>query len=215
MQNLFILIIWELKILNKANNFIKSYLSLFLLYILSVALTCNQDDMINSGLVFAIIYAPVSLIGFCDQIFRQDVEEGYLELLLNSFVSSEIILAKYCSLFLTVCACCCCCLPIIALAFNISPNLIIILFCILLLIFALACGMIILVSSIQAYFRHKTNLLQILIMFMIIPSIIIAGVILHSHAYYLFLVLLGIDMILIPIILFLSSFLIKNVYSFE
>ncbi len=71
-----------------------------------------------------------------------------------------------------------------------------------------------LIAAIQGYFRSNTNFLAVLIMPLIIPNVVLAGIILQNSAMEsLLLVMLGINMVIIPVAIFLSSYLIKNIYN--
>jgi heme exporter protein B len=106
-------------------------------------------------------------------------------------------------------------IPISYLLFNIDVfqlNLVIITG---LSLMATSCGVIILISSIQCYFRSNTHLLSTLLLPLIIPSIILSGIIIQSenNSYSLFLIMTGVNCIIIPISIYLSSYLIENIYN--
>jgi heme exporter protein B len=84
-----------------------------------------------------------------------------------------------------------------------------------LLLMATSCGVVILISSIQCYFRSNTNFLSTLLLPLIIPSIILSGIIIQSdnNNSSLLLILIGVNCIIVPISIYLSSYLIENIYN--
>lgn len=214
MTNLIRLIIWEFTVQNKVNNLAKYLFGFFLFGTLSVVLINNQVDIRKFGIIFSVIYLPLSLIGFSNFIFKQDLDDGSLDLLFTTFSPIEIVLAK----FLSVCVCITLSsifnFPIIFFAFDVSLLMLINLGISIFLLLILSTALLILIGAIQSYFRSNTNFLSILIMPLLIPSIVITGLLLQETGNpHLILILVGIDLILVPLSIFLSSYLLKNIYN--
>lgn len=214
MHKIFKLTLHEFIIQNKINNLSK-FLFLFLLFCtLSLTLINNQEDIKKFGTIFTIIYLPLSLIGFSSFVFKQDLDDGSLEVLLTTFNTSEIIVTKFLSLIASALIGTILNLPIIFLFFNLDSTTIIAILLILLILLPLTCSLLLLTGAIQSYFRSNTNFLSLLTMPMLIPNIIMAGVSINEHGnLYLLPIMIGIDLIIIPCALVLSTYLIKNIYN--
>ncbi|XVN43442.1 MAG: heme exporter protein CcmB [Candidatus Rickettsia vulgarisii] len=214
MTKLLQLIKWEYLVQNRINNLTKYLFIFFLFCIISTALINNQKNIQKFSIIFSVIFLPIALISFSQIIFKNDIEDGNLELLLSSFSENEIIISKFLTIFLIAISSVILNIPIIYILFDIKAELIFLIIISLTLLLILSSALLILIGSIQSYFRSNTNLLSILIMPILIPSIIFTGLIIQNpeNIKYIF-VMIGINIILLPIILYLSSYLIKNIYN--
>ncbi|MCC8371815.1 MAG: heme exporter protein CcmB [Rickettsia endosymbiont of Pseudomimeciton antennatum] len=214
MHKLIQLIKWEYLIQNRINNISKYLFIFFLFCVFSTALINDQTDIKKFGIIFSVIVLPIALIGFSSLIFQQDVEDGSLELLLSSFNESEIIAAKLITLIFSTFTSSLLNMPIIYIIFDLDILTISYLFITLTLLLILSSSLLVLIGAVQSYFRSNTNLLAILIMPLLIPSIILSGLVLQNFDNInLIFVMMGINMFLLPIIFYLSSYLIKNIYN--
>lgn len=214
MNKLIQLIKLEYLIQNRINNLTKYLIVFFLFCIISTALINNQENIQKFGVIFSVIFLPIGLISFAQIIFKNDIEDGNLELLLASFSENEIIISKFLTIFFIAISSAILNTPIIYVLFAVNTKTIFLIVATLILLLILSSALLILIGSIQGYFRSNTNLLSILIMPILIPSIIFTGLILLNpeNIKYIF-VMIGINIILLPIILYLSSYLIKNIYN--
>jgi heme exporter protein B len=205
----------EFLLQNKICNLTKYFFIFFVFCSGSITIVSSHDKIANLGIIFAVISIPLSLIGIAANFLRTELEDGTLEILLTSFKPIQIILAKYLGLFICGSVAFVLNIPISCFLFNIEAfqlNLVIITG---LLLMATSCGVVILISSIQCYFRSNTNFLSTLLLPLIIPSIILSGIIIQSDNsnFSLLLVLIGVNCIIIPISIYLSSYLIENIYN--
>lgn len=214
MNKLLQLIKWEYLIQNRINNLTKYLFIFFLFCTISTSLINNQEDIKKFGIIFSVIFLPIALISFSQIIFRHDIEDGSLELLLSSFSENEIIISKFLTIFLIAISSVMLNMPIIYILFDVTISMIFLITITITLLLILSSSLLILIGSIQSYFRSNTNLLSILIMPLLIPSITFTGLIIQNpeNIKYIF-VMIGINIILLPIILHLSSYLIKNIYN--
>lgn len=214
MQKLINLILWELKIQHKVNNLTK-YLFIFCLFsALSTAMLNKHEDINKFGALFSIIYIPLSFTAFANILFKQDIEDGSLESLLSNFSASQIVIAKMISVFLCAFIGCVMNLPIIYIIFDLTLDFVINLAILLTLLLLLTSSLIVLIGAIQGYFRSNTNFISVLIMPLIIPAITISGLALQDAThYYLTFIMIGINLILLPCSILLSSYLIQNIYN--
>jgi len=205
----------EFLLQNKICNLTKYFFIFFVFCSGSITIVSSHDKIANLGIIFAVISIPLSLIGIAANFLRTELEDGTLEILLTSFKPIQIILAKYLGLFICGSVAFVLNIPISCFLFNIEAfqlNLVIITG---LLLMATSCGVVILISSIQCYFRSNTNFLSTLLLPLIIPSIILSGIIIQSdnNNSSLLLILIGVNCIIIPISIYLSSYLIENIYN--
>jgi len=73
----------------------------------------------------------------------------------------------------------------------------------------------VLIGCVDSYFRSNTEIISAIIFPLILPGIIISGLMIHDRSQddlYLT-ILLGIDLIMIPITLLLSAHLLKNIHN--
>lgn len=205
----------EVLLQNKICNLTKYFFIFFVFCSGSITIVSSHDKIANLGIIFAVISIPLSLIGIAANFLRTELEDGTLEILLTSFKPIQIILAKYLGLFICGSVAFVLNIPISCFLFNIEAfqlNLVIITG---LLLMATSCGIVILISSIQCYFRSNTNFLSTLLLPLIIPSIILSGIIIQSdnNNSSLLLILIGVNCIIVPISIYLSSYLIENIYN--
>ncbi|MCC8416206.1 MAG: heme exporter protein CcmB [Rickettsia endosymbiont of Gnoriste bilineata] len=214
MHKLIQLIKWEYLIQNRINNLSKYLFIFFLFCIFSIALINDQTDIKKFGIIFSIIVLPIALIGFSSLIFQQDVEDGSLELLLSSFNESEIIAAKLITIIFSSLTSALLNMPIIYIIFDLDMLIVSYLLINLTLLLILSSSLLVLIGAVQSYLKSNTNLLAILIMPLLIPNIILSGLVLQNFDNInLIFVMIGINMLLVPIIFYLSSYLIKNIYN--
>jgi len=205
----------EFLLQNKICNLTKYFFIFFVFCSGSITIVSSHDKIANLGIIFAVISIPLSLIGIAANFLRTELEDGTLEILLTSFKPIQIILAKYLGLFICGSVAFVLNIPISCFLFNIEVfqlNLVIITG---LLLMVTSCGIVILISSIQCYFRSNTNFLSTLLLPLIIPSIILSGIIIQSdnNNSSLLLILIGVNCIIVPISIYLSSYLIENIYN--
>ncbi len=214
MNKLIQLMKWEYLVQTRINNLGKYLFIFFLFCTFSTSLINNQADIKKFGVVFSIIFLPIALLSFSHIIFRQDLEDGNLELLLTSFTETEIIISKFLTIFLISLSSALLNIPIIYLFFDIAIATLIHILLILILLLILTTALLILMGAIQSYFGSNSNLLSMLIMPLLIPNIILCGIIIQNPEHIkLIFSMMGINIILLPIILNLSSYLIRNIYN--
>ena len=205
----------EFSLQNKIYNLAKYFFIFFVFCSGSITIISTHDKIASFGIIFSVISIPLSLIGITTNFLRPEIEDGSLEILLTSFNSIQIILAKYLSLFLCGSIGFIANLPLSYLLFNIDASQLSLIAISGLLLMSTSCGVVILISSIQCYFRSNTNFLSTLLMPLIIPSIILSGMIIESdnNNHSITFILIGVNCIIIPISIYLSSYLIENIYN--
>lgn len=206
----------EFLLQNKIQNLTKYFFIFFVFCSGSITIVNAHDKIANFGIVFSVIAIPLSLISISTNFLRSEIEDGSLELLLVSFNPIQIALAKYLNLFICGSIAFIANAPISYLLFNMDTTHLSLLLISGLLLMSTSCGIIIMISSVQCYFRSNTNFLSSLLMPLIIPSIILSGMIIESNNTNncsIIFILIGVNCIIIPTSIYLSSYLIENIYN--
>jgi heme exporter protein B len=205
----------EFLIQNKINNLTKYFFIFFVFCSGSITIISSHDKIAYFGLIFSLISIPLSLIGISTNFLRSEIEDGSLELLITSFNPIQITLSKYINLFICGSIAFIANLPISYFLFHMNTTHLSLLFISGILLMSTSCGVIVLISSVQCYFRSNTNFLSSLLMPLIIPSIILSGMIIENNnsTHSIILILLGVNCIVVPISIYLSSYLIENIYN--
>lgn len=204
----------EFMVQNKIYNISKYSFVFFIFCCLSITLINTYEKIQSFGIIFSVISIPLVFISLSSHLIKPDIEDGALEVLLTTCLPIKIIFAKY----IALCSCCilsfCCTIPIIYIVYNIEINILFIMISASLILLFLSAALIILIAAIQGYFRTNTNFLSILIMPLLVPNIVLSGVLIqNSTDLYLLYLMIGIDLVVIPPALYLSSYLVENIYN--
>jgi heme exporter protein B len=191
----------ELLVQNKVYNLTKYYILFFGFCIFSIALINSHDDVQKFGVIFSLVCIP-------------DIEDGSLECLLTISSAQKIVLSKFLIMSIVTFFCFTLFTPLLVLFFSLQLQQTVLLLLIALLLMVLSSALIVLIASIQGYFRSNTNFFAILIMPLILPNIILSGILIQNQrGAYLLAIMLGINLVIIPPALYLSSYLIDNIYN--
>ncbi|RTK93239.1 MAG: hypothetical protein EKK61_01535 [Rickettsiales bacterium] len=208
------LIYHEFLVQNKVYNLTK-YTILFFSFCLISTLVVNSPEYFQKfGIILSVIYIPLAFLGLSANIIKADLDDGNLECLLACTTAFKIILAKFLVLSLNTSASFAIILPFLKIFFNLDFYCSIILYCLSTLLLFISSALIILIAAIQSYFKSNTNFFTLLIMPLFIPSIILAGICIQDmQNLYLLFIMFGINLVLIPPSLYLSGYLINNIYN--
>ena len=208
------LILQELTIQNKIYNITKYTLIFFIFCCISITLINSYENIQIFGIIFSVIIIPLAFISLSGHLMKPDIEDGTFEVLLISLSPIKIVLAKYIAL------CICCCLsfvlttPFIYIVYNMQVLTFVLVLASAFMLLFLSAALAILIAAIQGYFRSNTNFLGLLIMPLIIPSIILSGILIqNTEDIHLLFIMIGINLVIIPPALYLSGYLIKNIYN--
>ncbi len=208
------LLLQELKIQRKVNNLVKYSILFFLFSIVCLALISSSDEVQKYGVLFSLLCIPLSALSISNNLFKNDIDDGTLEVQLTTAPSWKIVYAKYGALATIQILSFAIISPFLALIFNLSLLHIGFLFITASILITSTFALVTLISSIQAYFRSNTSFLAVLIMPIILPNIILSGMFVQSFEhYYILFIMTGISIIIIPASLFLSAYLIDNIYN--
>jgi heme exporter protein B len=213
MRKIVTLIKNEFVIQNKTNNLGIYLFGFFLFCTFSVSMINNHNDIQKYGMIFSIIAIPLGLLAFANVVFKNDLDDGHLEFLLINFDAHKIVIAKIICIFtISICSAIAN-IPFIWIIFSIEWKTLLYLSVALILLIASATSTMVLIGAVQSYFRENTNFLSVFVMPLIIPNIILSGLILKELDLHLIYIMLGINLVLLPISISLSGYLIKNIYN--
>ncbi len=208
------LLLQELKIQQKVNNLVKYSILFFLFSIVCLALISSSDEIQKYGMLFSLLCIPLSALSISNNLFKNDIDDGTIEVQLTTVPSWKIVCAKYGALALIQILSFAIISPFLALIFNINLLQTVFLFVTASILIKSNSALVTLISSIQAYFRSNTSFLAVLIMPVILPNIILSGMFVQSFEhYYILFIMIGISLIIIPASLFLAAYLIDNIYN--
>lgn len=211
MKNLFY---HEYLVQNKVHNLTKYNVLFFIFCIIGTSVINSAEDFEKLGKVFSVVYIPLSFLALGANIFKYDIDDGSFELTAAASSSMQIILSKYSVLSLNSCVSFILISPLLKIFFNLSLHDLFFLLCPAILLILLSSALIILIASIQSYFKSNTDFLSVLIMPLLIPNIIMAGIFMQGmEEFFLLYIMIGINLIIIPPSLYLSGYLIENIYN--
>lgn len=206
---------YELMICHRSYHIIRhvAYVMLFSNIIFSLIISSEDisDQMKMLLIIFGAVMATITLPSY---LIKNEIQDGSLENLFVKFRPSIILLAKYCGIVMSVGIGIGITLPVIIVFYSLTFHKICYMTVVMILLIIQLLSIVLLGNIIHAYFRHNTNIILSIIMPIIIPSIIFATLALNSLKIDFILIILGIDMILIPIILMFSNYLLSHIYEF-
>jgi heme exporter protein B len=204
----------ELLVQNKVYNLTKYSVLFFGFCIFSIALINSHEDIQKFGVIFSLVCIPLFFLGLANNLIKPDIEDGSLEYLLTISSAQKIVLSKFLIMSIVTFFCFTLITPLLGVFFSLQLKQVGILLLTALLLILLGSALIVLISSIQGYFRSNTNFFAILIMPLILPNIILSGILIQNlQEAYLLTVMVGINLVIIPPALYLSSYLIDNIYN--
>ncbi|MBA2628716.1 MAG: heme exporter protein CcmB [Rickettsiaceae bacterium] len=204
----------ELLVQNKVYNLTKYSVLFFSFCIFSIALINSHNDVQKFGVIFSLVCIPLSFLSLANNLIKPDIEDGSLEYLLTISSAPKIILSKFLIMSIITFFCFTLITPLLGVFFSLQLEQLVFLLLTALLLILLGSALIVLIASIQGYFRSNTNFFAILIMPLILPNIILSGIFIQNlQEAYLLGIMLGINLVIIPPALYLSSYLIDNIYN--
>ncbi len=205
---------FEILLQNRSYHMIRNsaYMMLLASVIFSIML---PHDFLNDHVkmlmcVFGVVFAALSLPHYLVKI---DMQDGILETLLSHMKPWQIFCAKYAAIIFNMGVGVLISLPITIIFFALSLPQALFLLWIITLILLQVVALILLANIIHAYFRHSTNFLIAIMLPLMLPGLIIAGMGLETFKMDFAMMLLGIDMIIVPTSAVLSSYLLANLYE--
>ena len=215
MTNFWKLLKYEITIYHRSYHLLRhsAYIMLLSSVILSIMISneVNSDYTKMTLILFGSIISASTIPSY---LVKSDMQDGSLENLFTILSPSTIIMAKYCGMVMSVGAGILCTLPIIMLFYDLQAGHMLFLSSVMTLILFQVIAIVLLGNIIHAYFKQNTNMILAIIIPLIIPSLIIASIGISTLKIDFIFILLGMDMIFIPIILLLSSYLSTSLYEF-
>lgn len=211
---IFKLVKFELKTYNRSHQILRSSIYMMLLSLLLFSIIVPKEILSMeikllicfSGVIFTTMIVPPYLV-------KQDLSDGFLETISTIYSPYQIIMAKYIALILNLILGSVFTLPVILLLFQIPQKELLFLYSLIMLTILQISIILVFVNILHAYFKRNTNLLISLILPLILPSMMIASLALSNLKIDFLMILLGIDLIFIPLTFLLSSYLLKNLFN--
>ena len=195
-------------------------LSKFLLLFFSFGAIClgfiNPVDKVAELLpIFLMISIPLSVLHVTGYVFREDVASGRFDILMTAYTSWQIVIGKYVSLCIQYFLVFTLIIPSIGLIITANIADLALLTGLSTLLMLQSIALCVLLGAIQSYFVSSSNYLAVLLLPSIIPTIIIAGLIYAGNlAITNISILFGINLVTSPLCLYLSGYLMANLYNF-
>ena len=215
MHNFWTLLKYELTICHRSYHLFRhsAYIMLLSSIILSIIIE-SEASSTYIKMMLIIFGSVMSAITIPSYLVKSEMQDGSLENLFVFLKPTTILMAKYCSMLLSAGFGILCTLPIITIFYHLQIHHIIFLTLMIIIILCQIIAIVLLCNIIHAYFRQNTNLILAIILPLITPSLIITSMAISTSKIDFVFILLGMDMIFIPIILTLSNYLLANLYEF-
>lgn len=210
------LLLHEILVYHRCYNIIIHNIQFLLLGMICLLFVCPSNyDKSVVGMIFLISGLPISIIASSAPIIKNDLEDGNLELYLVTSDINIIVLSKFFALLFCNFISFTIAVFIMAFLYNMTYHQIFLLYSSSILLIQIS-GISLLISSVESYFRGNISMISSLIVPLILPSLIIAGLMLHSDLSYYsgVTIVLAITCIITPIILLFSGYLIRNIHNF-
>jgi ABC-type transport system involved in cytochrome c biogenesis permease component len=206
---------YELLLCNRSYHLIRhsAYVMLLSNIIFSIMISTMEhtDHLKMLLIIFGCVMSTITIPSY---LIKAEMQDGSLENLFVTLSSPTILLAKYCGMVISGGIGILSTFPIIIVFYSLPLSSLIYISAIMIFLLFQIIAIILLGNIIHAYFRRNTNIILSIIIPLIIPSLILASIAVNSLKIDFILILLGIDMVLIPIILVLSNYLLSNLYEF-
>ncbi|MDX2049777.1 MAG: hypothetical protein SFT93_01160 [Rickettsiaceae bacterium] len=163
--------------------------------------------------IITIIFPLIATNSFADQIIGDDYESGNLDFQIIAFEIYEVVISKFLALFaFMVCVLFVSCVSS-SIIFSLDVNELLLVFLGSTPVAFSSSGAILAFSAINVYFEKKAKLISSVILSFIIPSIIMFGLFVNLKNWVYLIFALGINLIIVPIFVYSSIFLIKDIYN--
>lgn len=170
-------------------------------------------DSATHSMVIMLLSLCILILRMSGDVVQPDIDDGFMDLALSSMSYSQIVICKYlvmCGMYLLINVACS---LLIYLVYGISIQELLIYFICTSALIAYVCSISLLASCMCAYFRPD-NSMQIVVMPFAIPILILSGLcISHPEQYGILWIIAGISTIIVPICLWSSTYLLKNIYN--
>lgn len=201
----------EVRYLNKGYN---TFLHMFLLILFNNLLFYLVSLEGGQKLSFVLISVISSALNISYSFGKDELKNGIIEQLLSTRSTESIVIIRFAALVYLLIAAFYLSLPIISILYSFDLKYLGLLALTGSLIIPLLASFIILINSSNYYFRSNNGLIHGLMLVMLLPTAIICGLIFNSIIYWPTLGLLAVDLIIAPIAIILSRYLLANLYNY-
>ena len=215
MKILYKLLRFEMKIMNRSYHLIRNNIYLLILSSVIFSMVLPEEFLTtNIKMLMCFWGVIISSLMIPHYLVKIDVQDGSLETLISTISHKKIFIAKYLALAFSLIISTVLATSVTTLFFAFSAKELLYLSLLMLLAILQITALILLGNIIHAYFRRNTNMLIALIIPLIIPTLVIGAIALETLNFDFIMILLGVDIVIIPIIFYLSSYLLSNLYDF-
>lgn len=210
-----LLLIHEILVYHRCYNLIIHNIQFLILGMICLLFVCPTNYNISMlGSIFLIGGISISTIATSTPIIKNDLQDGTLELYISTANVHTIVLSKFIALLFCNLISFALSLFITAILYSMTYNEIFSLFSSAVLLIQIS-AISLLISAVESYFRGNLNMISMLIVPLILPSLIIIGLMIHNDLLYYtaMTIVIAITCIVTPLILVFSGYLIKNIYS--
>lgn len=217
MHKLLALIQHDFKVQNKIFHVMRSNLQFLLLSVVCVALVYHKrgHELVEHALLFSVISIPISIVISARPMIKHDIHDGTLDLLLMTVGSDYVIISKFICLFINLFIAFLISMPFTSLIYNLSLEQVIFSITSRFFVLIQVASVSLLIGCIESYFRNNTEIISTIAFPLIIPGIIVSGMMIQDRTqdFFYLSILFGVDLIMIPITLFLASYLVSNIHN--
>lgn len=209
------LFLHEILVYHRSYNLIIHNLQFLLLGMVCLLFVCPIGyDLPTLGSIFLISGLSISSIATSNPIIKRDFQDGSLELYLVTSNIYSIVLSKFFALLLCNLISFIITTFVIAFLYNMTLNQIFMVLSSSILIVQIS-AISLLISSVESYFRGNINMISAIIVPLILPSLIIAGLMIHDEMSYFpaMIILSAITCVITPIILVFTGYLVNSIYN--
>ena len=215
MQKLLELVKFEILLHNRSFHLVRSgiYTMLTVTVMLFMVLKDHEGNSYNN-LILCLFASVLVVISVPSYLFKNDYVDGNLEFLLCNMSPWKIVLGKYLALLLSFSVSIFFAHFISYFIMGYSSREFIFLLAVIFFILVQTSLLVSFGNIVQAYFKTNTGLITSIITPLIVPCLILGSIALETMKIDYLMILLGIDIILIPLVLAVSSYLVSNIYNF-
>ena len=205
----FLLILFELKLFLKVRILFVSLLAIQILGVIITPFLLDEAVSLYGTHVVSLLLSMGVLLTYSNNL-TQDQKDGSLSQRFLIFSPLEIILAKYIAIFILMCLTILILSFAILLLYSVEINMILYFFLSNILMTMITISIAICSSVIKLYFANQNEYLSVIMMPILIPVLILLGLAISLKNYFFLALILGVSLVVVPITIFLSSYLLKK-----
>ncbi len=205
---------YEVLTLYKTQGILRNIFLILLMPCTCLPLVLPKSQMYIAGPLVIAIILTINLSYLFATAIKNDIEDGTITLLLTIRKPLYVVMTKFISIFINGLITLLMLIPMLYLFYDYSGIKLLVISSLFTLFLMKISAVSILIASVQSYFCTNTQFLLSLIGPIILPNLIIFGMILIDYNITLLILVVGINMMLLPLMLIMTTYLLKNLYNF-